>query len=141
MGGNDTSKRRCQFRAQRHLAVAFVHEMEKLSYDLGTALFAVDLGRFQDGAVPFDKATTPGELAPFRENVVSLGTIVWQKIAKTGQWLDWIRHLNLTRPGVSTRPRLGVVTKIITPLNKLRLEGVVHVYNGQHRLTKAKDTQ
>src|ERR1700720_3597694 len=74
--GDHTGQRRRQFWPHRHFAVTFVGEIEKLIDNFRAALFAVEIGRLKDGAVPFDKTVTARNLAPAREDVVPRRAVV-----------------------------------------------------------------
>jgi len=76
-----------QFRAQRHFAVALVHEVKQLGHNFWTAFFREELQWLQSRNVVTDKAKTPGSVEPAIEQVISPGTIVRIKITKTGQAL------------------------------------------------------
>ncbi len=71
------------FRNARHFAIAFVGEIEKLIDNFRAAFLAVEIGRLEYRAVPFDKTVSPCDFAPAREDVIPRGAVVGQKIAKS----------------------------------------------------------
>ena len=83
VGGDNASKRGCKLGPHRHFTFALVGKIEKLIDDFCAALFLVELGRFEDRAVPFYKAVAPGDFAPARKDVIAHGAAVGQEIAKT----------------------------------------------------------
>src|SRR5262245_36315171 len=85
--GDDSGQSGGQLRSHRDLALALVREMKKLRDDFGSTFLLIELGRFEDRSIPFDKAISSSDFAPAGENIVSLRTICGQKIAKTGKSL------------------------------------------------------
>src|ERR1051325_9356474 len=61
-----------EFRAQGYCAFTFVNEVEKLRDDFPATFFLIQLGRFQDGTVPFDKSIATRDFPPFGKDVVPL---------------------------------------------------------------------
>src|SRR5262249_10256361 len=84
MRPNHTSKRGREFRTKRHFAFAFVCEIEKLLDNFRAAFFLVQLRRLQRRAFPFDGSVVAGDLTPACENVIALGAVLGQEIAKSG---------------------------------------------------------
>ncbi len=76
-----------QLRPHRDCAIAFIGKIEKLRDDLGAALFRVKIGRFENRAIPFNKAIAATDLAPPGKNRVPESAVVRQEISETGQWL------------------------------------------------------
>src|SRR5262249_5107257 len=84
MRRNHTSKTRREFTTKRDVAFAFVWEIEKLLDNFRDAFFLVQLGRLQRRTFPFDESVVAGDLTPACENVIALGTVLGQEIAKSG---------------------------------------------------------
>src|SRR5215510_2641563 len=84
MRRNHTSKRGRQLRTQRDFAFAFVCEIEKLLDNFRAALLLVQLCCLQGRAFPFDESIPTGDLTPACENVIAVGAVLRQEIAKTG---------------------------------------------------------
>src|SRR4030095_5357275 len=85
--GDHASKRGRELGAHGNFAFAFISEVEKLIDDFYAALLFVELGGFQNGTVPFNKAIATRDFAPTREDVVAYCAVVGKKIAKTGESL------------------------------------------------------
>src|SRR5690242_10416728 len=79
MSRNDARKRWRQLGPQRHFALAFIGEIKKLIDNLRAALFFVKLGGLQNRAFPFHKAIAARDLAPAREYVIALRTVIGQE--------------------------------------------------------------
>ena len=74
--GNNARQRWRQLWPHRHFAIAFVGEIEKLIDNFRAAFLAVEIGRLEQWAVPFDKTVTARNLAPEREDVVPRRAVV-----------------------------------------------------------------
>jgi hypothetical protein len=81
------SKRGRELGAHCDFSFAFISEVEKLIDDFCAALFLVQLGRFEKGAVPLKKAIAPRDFAPAPKDVIAHRAIVRKKIAKTWKCL------------------------------------------------------
>ena len=83
MRRNDASKRGRELGAHCDFAFAFISEIEKLIDDFWAAFFLVQLGRFENGAVPFKKTVAPRDFTPARKDGIAHRAVVGKKIAKT----------------------------------------------------------
>ncbi len=89
MRRDDTGQTGRELRAHRYFAVTFVGEIKKLPDDFGAALFLIELGRLENGRVPFHKTVAAANVAPARKDGVTKGAVVGQEIAEAGKWLHW----------------------------------------------------
>src|SRR5437899_12083285 len=83
VGGDHASKRRGELGAHRDFAFTLVSEIEKLIDDFCAALFFVELGRFENGAVPFNKAVASRDFTAAREGIISRSGAVGKGTGKT----------------------------------------------------------
>ena len=84
MGRDDAGQGGGEFGPHRHLALAFVGEIEKLLDNFRPAFFRIQLRWLQHGSVPFDEAVSARDFPPAIEDVIANGAIVWRKSRKPG---------------------------------------------------------
>src|SRR5207244_5347211 len=91
--GRDHARQcRRQLRPHRDFAIAFVSEIEKLIDNFGAAFFAIEIGRLEDGAVPFDKTVAARNFAPTGEDVVPRRAVVRRKISESWERLHHFKN-------------------------------------------------
>ena len=82
-GRDDAGQRGGQLRSQRHLAFAFVREMEQLTDDFVAALFAIQVGALQRGSFPFHETSPRSRPPPSGKNIVAHRTLARCQITKS----------------------------------------------------------
>src|SRR5215813_13433767 len=87
VGGNNAGQTRSQLGSHRDFAFAFVGEIEELCDNFGTAFLPVEIGRLENGTVPFGEAVAAADFTPASEDGVSKGAILGKKVSETRKWL------------------------------------------------------
>src|SRR5437762_12768048 len=85
--GDDARQGWCQLWPHRHFAIAFVGEIEKLIDNFRAAFLAVEIGRLEHWAVPFDETVAARDLTPVRKAVIPGSAVVGQEMTITAKRL------------------------------------------------------